>query len=107
MIHQLLPYLSSGFVATSALVAFLLVQVWIRFSYHQKVKAAGGVHAAPLAKDPLTALTWLLRIGLAQAQNRLLDFFHYALSYATPESPHLVEINVTGGQRCTPLSIAN
>lgn len=45
-------------------------------------------------------MTWLYGIGMAQAQNRMLQFFNNIFpKYATSESPNLVEINVLGGQR--------
>jgi hypothetical protein len=45
------------------------------------------------------ALTWLWTIGRAQVQNRMLALFNDIYSYATPDCPNLVEINVTGGSR--------
>lgn len=45
-------------------------------------------------------MTWLYGIGMAQAQNRMLQFINDIFAkYSTPESPNLVEINVLGGQR--------
>lgn len=45
------------------------------------------------------AVTWLWTVGQAQVHNRILELFHNIYSYATPECPNLVEINVTGGSR--------
>ncbi|RDW59956.1 hypothetical protein BP6252_13043 [Coleophoma cylindrospora] len=42
---------------------------------------------------------WLYTIGIAQAQNRLLELFNSIYDYATPDCPNLVEINVLGNRR--------
>lgn len=108
--------LTPGYIFGFVLAAGLLLQVFIRVRFAYRFKRAGGVHSALLAKDPISgmwypsfaitksysrviALTWLWTIGRAQASNRLLDLFNTIFLYATPTSPNLVEINVTGGQR--------
>jgi len=45
------------------------------------------------------AVTWLWTVAHAQINNRILELFNHVYTYATPECPNLVEINVTGGSR--------
>jgi hypothetical protein len=99
LVGELLVYFTPAYIAGTLLLLGLTQQIFVRVRYTYLFCKAGGVHAARLAKDPFSALTWLWSIGWAQAQNRLLDFFLYIYQWATPESPNLVEINVTGDQR--------
>jgi cytochrome P450 len=99
MISDIFEYLTPAYVAIFTITAGLLLQVFIRINYTIKFYRAGGVSASKLASNPITALTWLWTIGKAQASNQLLPLFHYIYTYAKPETPDLVEINVTGGQR--------
>jgi hypothetical protein len=57
MIGQTFASISPAFVAGGAAVLLLAVQVWIRVRYALKVRAAGGVHAPTIAKDPFTGET--------------------------------------------------
>jgi hypothetical protein len=99
MISQLLS-LTPGSLAVGFLLSALLIQLVVRLRYEFKVRRAGGVHAPQLAKNPLTALSWLWTIGWAQAQNRLFELFNQIMdNYTSIESPNAAEINVTGGQR--------
>jgi cytochrome P450 len=52
-----------------------------------------------IADPPVSALIWLYKIGMAQAQNRFLAYFNSMYDHATPECPNLVEFNVTGTRR--------
>jgi hypothetical protein len=100
MLAQILPYITPGYIAVTTIVLGLVIQAFIRISYTIKFRRAGGIHCSQLARDPITALTWLYTVGRAQAQNRMVEFFDYALSKANPEKGgQIVEINVTGGQR--------
>jgi hypothetical protein len=44
-------------------------------------------------------VTWLWTVAHAQINNRILELFNHVYTYATPECPNIVEINVTGGSR--------
>jgi len=99
IVGELLLYVTPGYILGAIFFLALAQQVYVRSVYAYKFRKAGAVSAARLAKDPFTALTWLWSIGWAQAQNRLLSFFLYIYQWATPESPNVVEINVTGDQR--------
>lgn len=54
MIGQTFASLSPAYIVAGAGALLLGVQVWIRVRYALKVRAAGGVHAPSLAKDPFT-----------------------------------------------------
>lgn len=54
MIGELLKYLTPVYVGVFVLVVAIVQQVVIRSWYERKVRAAGGVHAPVLARDPLT-----------------------------------------------------
>lgn len=54
MIGQTFASLSPAYIAAGAGALLLGVQVWIRVRYALRVRAAGGVHAPSLAKDPFT-----------------------------------------------------
>lgn len=56
MIQQTCFFLSPVGIAVSAAAVFVGVQVWVRIRYALKVRAAGGVHAPSLAKDPFTGM---------------------------------------------------
>lgn len=61
MIEQTFTSLSPARIAGGAVLLFLAVQVWIRVRYAMKVRAAGGVHAPSIAKNPFTGtLSWPL-----------------------------------------------
>lgn len=54
MIEQTFASFSPSYIAGGAALLILSVQVWIRVRYALKVRAAGGVHAPAIAKDPFT-----------------------------------------------------
>ena len=54
MIAQVLIYLPPAYVVAFILFLVIAQQVIVRTRYAFKVKAAGGIHAPMLAKDPVT-----------------------------------------------------
>lgn len=54
MIGQTFTSISPAYIAGAAAVVLIVLQVWIRVRYALKVRAAGGVHAPTIAKDPFT-----------------------------------------------------
>ena len=99
IVHCTPAYGLTVLVAFSFLGLVVVYNVLNRFIYNFRVKTAGGVHATPLATNSITALPWMYRIGSAQLNNRMLEFYRFALGKAKPVLPHCVEINVTGAQR--------
>ncbi|KAF2094166.1 cytochrome P450 [Rhizodiscina lignyota] len=99
MIQQLLPFFKPLYIAIGTLSILVVFRIWVRARYAYKVAAAGGVHAPRLANNPFAAARWIYAIGVAQAQNRLLECFNSAWTWATPESPNTVELNISGGRR--------
>jgi hypothetical protein len=54
MIGETFASLSPAYIAAGTAVLLLVFQVWIRARYAVKVRAAGGVHAPAIARDPFT-----------------------------------------------------
>jgi hypothetical protein len=57
MIGHTFASLSPAYIAAGLAVLLLGVQAWIRVRYAFKVRAAGGVHAPSLARDPFTGVS--------------------------------------------------
>jgi hypothetical protein len=100
MLEQVIPYLTPGYIVLGFIAFGILIQALVRIHYELKVRKAGGIHAAQLAKDPITALSWLWKIGWAQSQDRFFDLFQsFMITHTSQDFPNALEINVTGGQR--------
>jgi hypothetical protein len=56
MIGQTFAFITPAYIAAGAIVPLVVVQAWIRVRYALKVRAAGGVHAPMLAKNPITGM---------------------------------------------------
>lgn len=56
MIGRTFTSIAPAYIAAGATGALVLVQAWIRVRYALKVRAAGGVHAPMLAKNPITGM---------------------------------------------------
>jgi hypothetical protein len=100
MLEQVIQCLTPGYTVLGFISFGILIQALIQIRYELKVRKAGGIHAAQLAKDPITALFWLGKIGWAQSQDRLFDLFQsMMITHTSQYFPNTVELNVTGGQR--------
>ncbi|KAH6648933.1 cytochrome P450 alkane hydroxylase [Truncatella angustata] len=100
MITVLAPDLTPSHAGLIAVIAIVVVHLFLRLRYAAKVRRAGGMHAPSLARDPFTALSWMLRIGRAQVQNRIHEAFRDMFqNYTTSQIPNAVEINLSGTRR--------
>jgi len=76
MITEVVKYLSPLYIGATLIVLAVLQQVILRTWYESKVKKAGGVHAPPLAHEPIigevSKTQHLLRSGANEGRINLV-----------------------------------
>ncbi|KAB5586093.1 cytochrome P450 [Coniochaeta sp. 2T2.1] len=65
----------------------------------RQVLATGGVRSPVLATNPFFGLRFFIKAGYSQVTNRLLDYYDWQYSFATPQCPNCVELSFTGRLR--------
>ncbi|KAH8677480.1 cytochrome P450 [Xylariales sp. PMI_506] len=85
-----------GFLSIGCLV---LTFFFKRAQRDARIRQMGCVRAPSVARDPINALFLIILAEKYRAQDRLSKWYDHIYSFATPESPNAVELEIYPSQR--------